>query len=173
MQYLLDDADIGGAAKMFRVRVAVGARVPAPHSHDLFDETTYGLSGAMTRTVDGEERIVGPGDGLCIRRGQVHGFEDRGTEDAHFLCVATPGVFRATYFMEMAEVLQAATSGPPNMAAIATVMRRHGLTPAGRLGPRFSGGAVRRNPTASASVGYSEGSLPRSQRRLPWITRLR
>jgi hypothetical protein len=34
------------------------------------------------------------------------------------------------YFREMADVIEATTGGPPDPAAIAEVMRRHGLTPA-------------------------------------------
>ena len=34
------------------------------------------------------------------------------------------------YFREIAAVMHAAAGGPPNPAALAEVMRRHGLTPA-------------------------------------------
>jgi hypothetical protein len=34
------------------------------------------------------------------------------------------------YFREVAAILDAVAGGPPDLAAIATVMRRHGLTPA-------------------------------------------
>jgi hypothetical protein len=42
----------------------------------------------------------------------------------------TPGILGPDYFREAAEVLAAAGDGPPDLAAIAAVMRRHGLTPA-------------------------------------------
>lgn len=45
-----------------------------------------------------------------------------------FLAIATPGVFGAPYFQDMADVL--ATGSPPDPAAIKAVMLRHGLTPA-------------------------------------------
>jgi uncharacterized cupin superfamily protein len=80
-----------------------------------------------TWTVDGDAHEVGPGDSICIRRGQVHGFENRGSADVKFLAIATPGVFGPGYFRDVAEVL--AAGGPPDPAAIAAVMRRHGLTP--------------------------------------------
>ena len=72
--------------------------VPPPHSHDAFDETVYGLEGVLTFTIDGVTREIGPGDSVCIRRGQVHQFVNPGTVDAKFLSVATPGVFGPDYF---------------------------------------------------------------------------
>jgi hypothetical protein len=59
----------------------------------------------------------------------VHGFDNRGTEDAKFLAISTPGLMTADYFREIHDVL-AAAGGPPDPAKIADVMRRHGLTPA-------------------------------------------
>jgi uncharacterized cupin superfamily protein len=104
--------------------------VPVPHSHDGFEETIYGLEGLITWTVDGELRELAPGDALCIRRGEVHGFENRGDADARFLAIATPGVFGAAYFRDVAAVLERGT-GPGIVSELNTVMRRHGLTPAG------------------------------------------
>src|SRR5436190_24398285 len=103
--------------------------MPAPHSHDGFEETIYGLEGVSTWTIDGETVEVGPGEAVCVLRGEVHGFDNRGSVDAKFLAIATPGVLGSAYFREIAEVL-AASSGPPDLAAMGEVMRRHGLTPA-------------------------------------------
>jgi hypothetical protein len=46
------------------------------------------------------------------------------------LAVVTPGVLSPDYFRELAALVGAAASGPPDLTAIAAVMRRHGLTPA-------------------------------------------
>jgi uncharacterized cupin superfamily protein len=104
--------------------------MPAPHSHDGFEETIYGLEGVSTWTVDGELVDIGPGDAVCIPRGAVHGFANEGSADAKFLAIATRGVFGAAYFREVGEVLAASAGGPPDHAALGAVMRRHGLTPA-------------------------------------------
>ena len=53
-----------------------------------------------------------------------------GSVDATFLAIATPAVFGPAYFREIGEVLAATAGGPPDLAAIGEVMRRHGLTPA-------------------------------------------
>jgi quercetin dioxygenase-like cupin family protein len=112
---------------MFECTVPASAKVPMPHSHDGFEETIYGLEGVCTWTIDGQAREVGPGESVCILRGQVHGFENLGRVDVKFLAIATPGVFGPAYFRDAADVLRA--GGPPDPAAIAAVMRRHGLTP--------------------------------------------
>ncbi len=78
--------------------------------------------------IDGQLLELGAGESVCIRRGQVHGFDNRGDVDARFLAIATPGVFGPAYFQDMAQII--AAGGPPDIAAIADVMRRHGLTPA-------------------------------------------
>ena len=130
VEFLVDENASGGSVTVFECAVAAGAKVPAPHSHDGFDETIYGLEGVTTWTVDGEPNDVGPGDAICIRRGHVHGFVNQGPDDAKFLAVATPGVFGPAYFRDMGDVLAAAAGGPPNLEAVGVVMRRHGLTPA-------------------------------------------
>jgi quercetin dioxygenase-like cupin family protein len=130
VEFLVDAGDSGGSATVFECAVAAGGKVPAPHSHDGFEETIYGLDGVTTWTVDGEPTDVGPGEAICIRRGQVHGFVNRGASAAKFLAVATPGVFGPEYFREIAQVVGAAAGGPPDLEAVGAVMRRHGLTPA-------------------------------------------
>jgi quercetin dioxygenase-like cupin family protein len=130
VRFLLEGEQTGGALSMFEFGVAAGTRVPAPHSHDGYDETVYGLEGVLTWTVGGETHEVGPGEVLAIPCGVVHGFDNVGDVDARALAVVTPGVLGAAYFREVAEVLARAAGGPPDLAALAEVMRRHGLTPA-------------------------------------------
>jgi len=130
IDFLVEAEDSGGSVTVFECTIPAGSRVPAPHSHDAFEETIYGLEGTCTWTVDGETHEVEPGDALCIRRGLVHGFDNRTEADTKFLAVATPGVFGPAYFRHMADVVAAAAGGPPDLEAIMAVMRRHGLTPA-------------------------------------------
>jgi quercetin dioxygenase-like cupin family protein len=104
--------------------------MPVPHSHDAFEETIYGLEGITTWTVDGRTFDIRPGEAFCVLRGALHGFENQGTEDAKFLAMSSPGVMTPDYFREIREVLASTPGGPPDLAKIAEVMRRHGLTPA-------------------------------------------
>ena len=130
VRFLLEGEQTGGALAMFEFGVPAGTKVPAPHSHDGYEETIYGLAGVLTWTVGGDAHEVGPGEVLTIPRGVVHGFDNGGDVDARALAVVTPGILGAAYFRETADVIAAAAGGPPDLAALGDVMRRHGLTPA-------------------------------------------
>jgi mannose-6-phosphate isomerase-like protein (cupin superfamily) len=110
--------------------VPAGSKVAAAHSHDGYEETIYGLEGVLTWTVEGTPSEVGPGEALVVPRGAVHHFENTGDADAKALAIVTPGVLGPDYFREVAATLDAAAGGPPDLAAVAAVMQRHGLTPA-------------------------------------------
>jgi quercetin dioxygenase-like cupin family protein len=130
IRFLLEGESAGGGLAMFECEVPANAKMPAPHSHDGYEETIYGLEGTTTFTVNGEKRTVAPGEALCIRRGEIHRFDNFGPADAKFLAVVTPGILGPSYFREIAAIFKASAGGPPNFAAIGEVMRRHGLTPA-------------------------------------------
>ena len=130
VRFLIEAADSNGSAAVFECSVPANARMPAPHSHDGFEETIYGLEGVTTWTIDGETVQIGPGEAVCVPRGHVHGFENHGSVDASFLAIATPALFGPAYFREIGTVLAAGAGGPPDLAAIGAVMHRHGLTPA-------------------------------------------
>ena len=86
------------------------------------------MRGVTTWTVDGASTELGSGEAMHVARGQVHGFQNRHDEDATFLAIVTPALFGPEYFRDLSAVLSA--GGPPDMAAVHEVMRRHGLTPA-------------------------------------------
>lgn len=130
IRFLIEGSASAGSVAMFEFDVAAGAKVPAAHSHDGYEETLYGLAGTLTLTVEGHRTELDPGDVLCIPRGAIHRFDNFHSEDSTVLAVITPGILGPDYFREMAAILKAAAGGPPDPAAIATVMRRHGLTPA-------------------------------------------
>jgi quercetin dioxygenase-like cupin family protein len=130
VRFLVEGGRSRGAVAVFEFDVPAGARVPVAHSHDGYEETIYGLEGVLTWTIEGAETEVGPGEAICIHRGAVHRFDNAGDVDAKALAIVTPGVLGPDYFREVAAVLDASAGGPPDLAAIAAVMRRHGLTPA-------------------------------------------
>ena len=130
IRFLLEGTATGGSLAIFEFDVPANARVPIAHSHDAYEETIYGLKGTLTWTVDRQVHDVGRGELLCIPRGAVHRFDNTSGADATMLAVVTPGVLSPDYFRELAALVNAAAGGPPNLAALADVMRRHGLTPA-------------------------------------------
>jgi quercetin dioxygenase-like cupin family protein len=130
VRFLVTGEESAGSVAVFEFDVPVGAKVAAAHSHDGYEETIYGLAGVLTWTIEGTPSDLGPGEALLIPRGAVHGFDNTGDVDARALAIVTPGILGPDYFREVAAILDAAVGGPPDLAAIAAVMRRHGLTPA-------------------------------------------
>ena len=130
IRFLLEGSATTGSLAMFEFDVPADARVPVAHSHDAYEETIYGLKGMLTWTVEGRVHNVGSGEVLCIPRGAVHRFDNTSGADTTMLAVVTPGVLSPDYFRELAALVDAAAGGPPDVTAIAGVMRRHGLTPA-------------------------------------------
>ncbi|HET7486724.1 MAG TPA: cupin domain-containing protein [Acidimicrobiales bacterium] len=132
VQFLIDAEDSGGSATAFVARVGPGAQTPPAHLHADWDETVYCTQGTMTYTVDGEKLDLEQGQALCVRRGQVHKFDNLTDADAWMLVVSTPGLFEEDYFLSIAEILNAASDGPPDVVALLAVQARHGVTVAPR-----------------------------------------
>jgi quercetin dioxygenase-like cupin family protein len=130
IRFLVEGKESAGSVAIFEFDVPVGAKVPVAHSHDAYEETIYGLEGVLTMTVDGEQTDVGTGEALLIPRGVVHRFDNTHDVDAKALAIVSPGILGPDYFRDVAAVVDAAAGGPPDLGAIATVMRNHGLTPA-------------------------------------------
>jgi quercetin dioxygenase-like cupin family protein len=130
IRFLLEGKASGGSVAVFEFDVPAGAKVPVAHSHDGYEETIYGLKGVLTFKLGGRQIDVGPGEVLCIPRGAVHRFDNLHDADTRMLAIVSPGILGPDYFREIAAVVQVAAGGPPDPAAIAEVMRRHGLTPA-------------------------------------------
>jgi quercetin dioxygenase-like cupin family protein len=130
IRFLIEGGASGESVAVFEFDVPAGAKVPIAHSHDAYDETVYGLEGVLTWTVEDTPADVGPGEALFIPRGVVHRFDNPYDVDAKALAVVTPGILGPEYFREVSAIVEAATDGPPDLAAIAATMRRHGLTPA-------------------------------------------
>ena len=129
IRFLLTGDDSNGKASVFEVLVPAGQKLAAPaHKNDNFEEIVYGIAGVLTWTVDGMPVEVGPGQALCIPRGAVHRFDNLTDEDVTQLGVISPAVMGPAYFREAAEVINAASGGPPDRAKMAEIFRRHGMT---------------------------------------------
>jgi quercetin dioxygenase-like cupin family protein len=129
VRFLLTGDDTNGSVSVFEVTVPAGQKLAAPaHQNDAYEETLYGIEGVLTWTIDGKAIEVGPGQAVCIPRGAVHRFDNFGTEDAKQLSIVTPPIMGPAYFREAREVVQAAAGGPPDVAKMLEVFRRHGMT---------------------------------------------
>jgi quercetin dioxygenase-like cupin family protein len=129
IRFLLTGDDTNGSLSVFEMTVAAGQKIPAPaHKNDAYEETLYGIEGVLTWTIDGTPVEVGPGQAVCIPRGGVHRFDNFGTQDARQLAIVTPAIMSPAYFHDAVEVIKAAAGGPPDVAKMVEVFRRHGMT---------------------------------------------
>jgi len=129
IRFLLTGDDSNESVSVFEVLVPVGQKLAAPaHKNDAYEEVLYGIEGVLTWTVDGTPIAVGPGQALCIPRGAVHRFDNFGRADVKHLAVISPAIMGPAYFREAAEVIGAASGGPPDRAKMMDVFRRHGMT---------------------------------------------
>jgi quercetin dioxygenase-like cupin family protein len=64
VRFLIEAAHSNGSASVFECYVPANSRMPAPHSHDGFEETIYGLEGTTTWMIDGESVEVRSGEAV-------------------------------------------------------------------------------------------------------------
>ena len=112
---------------MFELTVPPGSNVPPPHSHSNNEECVYVLNGTLRYTVGTETRDLTSGQSMSTPKGVPHGFSNPFTETATALIVLSPDI-GAEYFKDVASVVNA--GGPPDRAALLSVMSRYGLVPA-------------------------------------------
>jgi quercetin dioxygenase-like cupin family protein len=129
VRFLLTGEDTNGSVSVFEVNVPAGEKLAAPaHKNDAYEETLYGIEGVVTWTVDGQPIEVGPGQAICIPRGTVHRFDNFGSVDAKQLSIITPPIMGPAYFRDAVEVIKAAAGGPPDVARMVEVFKKHGMT---------------------------------------------
>ncbi|HXI01710.1 MAG TPA: cupin domain-containing protein [Candidatus Saccharimonadales bacterium] len=129
IRFLLSGEDTKGSVSVFEMTVPAGQKLAAPaHMNDAYEETLYGIEGVVTWTIDGKDIDVGPGQAVCIPRGAVHRFGNHGTVDAKQLSIVTPAIMGPAYFREAGEVVNAAAGGPPDVAKMVEIFKRHGMT---------------------------------------------
>jgi len=115
---------------MFEFDVAAGGKVPAAHSHDSYEETIYGLEGVLTMTLE-DGGLKSGRMKCCASRAARYTASTTFIQWKRKRSRSSPPAFLGPeFFREIAAILKSAAGGPPDHAAIAAVMRRHGLSPA-------------------------------------------
>jgi quercetin dioxygenase-like cupin family protein len=112
---------------MFELTVPPGSNVPPPHSHSNNEECVYVLEGTLRYSVGTETRDLTTGQTMSTPRGTVHAFSNPFAATARALIVLSPDI-GPQYFRDVAAVVNGA--GPPDKAALISVMSRYGLVPA-------------------------------------------
>ena len=126
IDYIVDGSKAQGLG-MFELTVPPGSNVPPPHSHSNNEECVYVLSGKLRYSVGTETRDLTTGRTMSTPKGTVHAFSNPFTETARALIVMSPDI-GAQYFRDVAAVVN--SGGPPDKAALLSVMARYGLSPA-------------------------------------------
>ena len=126
INYVVDGSSTGSIG-MFELTVPPGSNVPPPHSHSNNEECVYVLAGTLRYTVGAETRDLAAGQSMSTPKGAVHGFSNPFTEVAKALIVISPDI-GAQYFKDVGAVVNA--GGPPDKAALISVMSKYGLVPA-------------------------------------------
>jgi mannose-6-phosphate isomerase-like protein (cupin superfamily) len=70
------------------------------HFHRVTEEIYFVLKGAGRLEVDGESRIVRPGDAILIPAGAWHTLENNGTSELRILCCCAPPYSHDDTFFE-------------------------------------------------------------------------
>jgi quercetin dioxygenase-like cupin family protein len=125
INYILDGSHEQSLG-MFELTVPPGSNVPPPHSHSNNEECVYVLAGTLRYSVGAQTRDLRPGQSMSTPKGEVHAFSNPFNETARALIVLSPDI-GAQYFKDVAAVVNA--GGPPDKAALMSVMSRYGLVP--------------------------------------------
>ena len=127
IRYLVDGSQ-SGSVGMFELTVPPSSNVPPPHSHTKNDECVYVLEGTLRYAVGAETRDLTAGETMFSPKGSVHQFSNPFATEARALIVQSPDI-GAQYFRDVGAVVNAG-GGPPDRAALISVMTRYGLVPA-------------------------------------------
>ncbi len=125
IRYLIDGSQ-NASMGIFELAIPPASNVPPPHSHSRNEEIVYVLEGTLRYTVGSDTRDLTPGQTMHTPRGTVHGFSNPFGTIARALIIMSPDI-GAQYFEDVATVVNA--GGPPDKAALASVMSRYGLVP--------------------------------------------
>lgn len=102
--------ETGAAYALIEARVPVGGG-PPPHTQaDV--EVFYVLAGEIVFTVEGEERVAGPGVYVRVEPGVVHGFKNKSQADARMLIQTLPAGME-DYFREVGTEVQSMSDDIP------------------------------------------------------------
>ncbi|MCH8626293.1 cupin domain-containing protein [Arsenicicoccus piscis] len=102
IEVLASATDTGGAASLYRWRLAASSRGPSPHFHTTFNETFVVEEGEIDYFDGATWRTLRPGQTAHAAAGHVHGLRKTREEPATLLMLLWPGVPREEYFAQLA-----------------------------------------------------------------------
>jgi quercetin dioxygenase-like cupin family protein len=120
-------ATTGGSFSLHERRVPAGGRRPPAHTHPDRVEAFWVLDGEAEFELDGKRGRAGAGSFVLVPGGVAHTFGATETAPAHVLVLHAPAL--DDYFRELHELWSG--DQPPAGEDELTLMRRHGMEPAG------------------------------------------
>ena len=70
--FIKSGIETGGQYSVREFHLKAGGAVPRAHIHTEYDETFKVIKGTLTVILNGEERVLNPGDSLMVPRGVAH-----------------------------------------------------------------------------------------------------
>ena len=118
----LTGAQTSGLFSLFELVNGPGTGVP-PHVHAREDEVFYVVEGRVAFTIDGKALVAEAGASLHLPRGAPHGFQVSGDGPARIVAMVFPAGIE-----QMFRELAVLPPGPPDLARVAEICGRHGIT---------------------------------------------
>jgi quercetin dioxygenase-like cupin family protein len=122
---LLRSSQTGGRFALIEHTIRPRSLGAPIHTHQNEDEYSFVLAGRMGAQIGDEVIEAGPGELVEKPRRIPHAFWNAGDEETRLLELISPGGFEQ-YFADMAPLLN--VEGPPDVAAIAEVQAKYGLS---------------------------------------------
>ena len=121
-------ADSDGQLVWGEMVLPPGGFVTAEHVHPNQEERYEILAGGLTVRVDGQERVVGPGDRVVVPAGRPHVWWNAGREEVRFRCEVTPALQFETFIetlFGLASDGKTNAKGMPNPLQVAVLLRAY------------------------------------------------
>ncbi|MGF6888602.1 mannose-6-phosphate isomerase-like protein (cupin superfamily) [Nocardia sp. GAS34] len=119
----LDATDTGGAYSLFEYVVPPGLGGPPTHVHTRQDELFICTAGQVVVELDGVAHTLTPGASMLLPRNVPHVFYNPFDAETRIIAVVSPPGLEE-YYRDLSQL----PPGPRDIAKVAEIMRRHGLS---------------------------------------------
>jgi len=126
--FLATSADTDGEAVVIETVVQPDGFVAAAHVHPSQSERFAVAEGTLVLKVDGQEKILSPGDVAVVEPGQAHKFWNAGDEPVRFVCEVRPALQFESLLETMFDLAadgKTNKKGMPNPLRLAVIAKAH------------------------------------------------
>jgi quercetin dioxygenase-like cupin family protein len=126
--FLATSRDTDGEAVVIETVVQPDGFVAAAHVHPSQTERFAVAEGTLVLKVDGQEKILSPGDVAVVEPGQAHKFWNAGDEPVRFVCEVRPALQFESLLETMFDLAadgKTNKKGMPNPLRLAVIAKAH------------------------------------------------